>query len=219
MVVGRLIEAYWARGFCCSPCLYMTPQSFIWHKMSHAVSYVMLCLCLWCMCVCVCVRKLSTCEIWSCECCETHFGKWLFSAWGNVSCLMFSIIEGPPLQQWSPARFVRKWVMTTRSADYVACRERDVIFLFGNWWMILGWFYCKYKNKKAWDVNQWMPVAVMRSSMPLAWVVYYGLLTIVHKLLPFLHRVCHMQMEWHCFQCKSCCCDEEPLNSLINSSA
>lgn len=102
---------------------------------------------------------------------------------------MFSIIEGPPLQQWNPARFVRKWVMTTRSADCVACSERDVIFLFGNWWIILAWFYCKYKNKKAWD--QWMPVAVMRSSMPLAWVVYYSLLTIVHKLLAFFHSLSH----------------------------
>lgn len=41
---------------------------------------------------------------------------------------MFSIIEGPPLQLWNTAWFERKWVMTTGSADYVACRERETLF-------------------------------------------------------------------------------------------
>ncbi|XP_077087102.1 E3 SUMO-protein ligase KIAA1586-like [Siphateles boraxobius] len=39
----------------------------------------------------------------------------------NVS-LMFVKLVGPPLELWNPTKFVRKWVMTRRSADHAACR-------------------------------------------------------------------------------------------------
>lgn len=43
----------------------------------------------------------------------------------NVSSLMFVKLVGPPLELWNPVKFVRKWVMTRRSADHAACRQRQ----------------------------------------------------------------------------------------------
>lgn len=43
----------------------------------------------------------------------------------NLSTLMFVNLVGPPLDMWNPTKHVKKWVMTRRSADHVACRERQ----------------------------------------------------------------------------------------------
>lgn len=43
----------------------------------------------------------------------------------NVSSLMFVKLVGPPLELWNPTKFVRKWMMTRRSADHAACRQRQ----------------------------------------------------------------------------------------------
>uniref|UniRef100_A0A0F8AU71 HAT C-terminal dimerisation domain-containing protein n=1 Tax=Larimichthys crocea TaxID=215358 RepID=A0A0F8AU71_LARCR len=43
----------------------------------------------------------------------------------NLSCLMFIKLVGPPLDMWNPTKHVKKWVMTRRSADHIACKQRQ----------------------------------------------------------------------------------------------
>ena len=42
----------------------------------------------------------------------------------NTSALMCVKMVGPPLESWNPMRYVKKWILTRRSADHIACMER-----------------------------------------------------------------------------------------------
>lgn len=45
----------------------------------------------------------------------------------KVSALMFISLVGPPVNQWNPQKYVKKWVLTRRAADHTACPQRKPV--------------------------------------------------------------------------------------------
>jgi len=42
----------------------------------------------------------------------------------KVSALMVISLAGPPVNQWNPQKYVKKWVHTSRAADHTACPQK-----------------------------------------------------------------------------------------------